>query len=176
MGPGNARGGGSVREAEGSGLGIPELGRGGFGGVTVGEEKRAEPCKDNGVLRLVTDVPHMFSRPLTYDRRYRLPTLSRTPPLPARSPASAESTYSSAGMAVGIHVHVGRCQSTTSLRAWLDCYLSLFSLSTSGFGAAGCHCFAGLASLGKAVDIVGEAHAFQSASLATLGYYLPPKS
>ena len=62
MGPGNARGGGSVREVEGSGLGIPELGRGGFGGVTVGEEKGTEACKDNGVLRLVTDsTAHVFT-------------------------------------------------------------------------------------------------------------------
>ena len=60
MGPGNARGGGSVREAEGSGLGIRELGKGGFGGVTVGEERglglvRKMEC------RVVTDsTTHVF--------------------------------------------------------------------------------------------------------------------
>ena len=43
-------------------MGTHELGRGGFGGVTVGEEKGAEACKDNGVLRLVTDsTSHIFT-------------------------------------------------------------------------------------------------------------------
>ena len=62
------------------------------------------------------------------------------------------------------------------LRCELDStVISLFFLlSTCSFGAAGCRCFAGLASLVKASDIIGEAHTFHSPLLQLLDISCPP--
>ena len=110
--------------------------------------------------------------------RCGLPTTSRAPPLSVRLPTYAKSTHLSfslgwnGGRHSGTHGALPIHHFVASLVRLI--FLFFFFLSTCSFGAAGRRCFAGLASLGKAADIIGEAPPSTRLSCSSWTFPVPP--